>query len=78
MPSPARCGACLGDVVWGDAPDGSYVPLDRDPTPDGDWVRDRPGPPNVNRVRQLTAGEQPPRGASRFTSHYDTCPKRKP
>lgn len=73
----ARCGSCRAEVIWTvTAATGKRMPVDAEPTPDGNVVLAAPttrsGAP-VSYAAQVGALLIEDDGV-RFTSHFATCP----
>lgn len=72
----ADCRGCGAPMVWGRNIDtGKGVPLDPDPTPDGNLVRvDDATYGREIPVRFVRKNEQLAADAQRYVSHFSTCP----
>jgi hypothetical protein len=66
----ARCGSCGALIAWVRTAAGKRMPIDFEPTEDGNVVIEPDGVVHV-----LKAGEFPVPGEARHTSHFATCPK---
>jgi hypothetical protein len=64
----AKCRSCAATIIWARTERGNNMPLDADPSPDGNLTFNEPGVVHV-----WPAGSNPPFGLSRFTSHFATC-----
>ncbi|MFI7608843.1 5'-3' exonuclease H3TH domain-containing protein [Micromonospora sp. NPDC049366] len=64
---------CTAAIRWAVTVDGKRMPVDFAPDPAGNLVRVMVAAGDW-RIRVLAAGEEPPPGAHRWTSHYATCP----
>lgn len=63
------CRSCARDIVWGMTPAGKRMPLDPDPSPDGNlWI---------DEGVIMSTKVDPPDGAPRYLSHFVTCPDAK-
>lgn len=71
MTALARCELCGQPMRWGVTTSGARMPLDPDPTPDGNvWIR------QDGRLRVLTADEiarAPETGVELYMPHHATC-----
>jgi hypothetical protein len=66
----ARCKSCGASFTWATTTRGRSMPVDSEPTPDGNvWI-------DVLGVAHVTGGSggEPPEGAKRYTSHFASCP----
>ena len=69
---PKSCSSCSAPIYWAQLPSKKSVPVDVEPTPDGNILLfDRDG---SVQARVLKKGEEPPPGAKRRLSHFVTCP----
>jgi 5'-3' exonuclease len=64
---------CSAKIRWAKTVDGGRMPVDFTPDPDGRLIRVMVTKGDW-RIRVLAAGEVPPAGENRWTSHYATCP----
>lgn len=77
----STCTHCPADIVWARTPTGKAMPLDAEPTDNGNvWLL--PTPVNAPRLSQPMPGcvvsyrgYFPPRGATRHVHHVTTCPR---
>ena len=69
------CRACHAEIWWAETEQGKRMPVDADPSPDGNVAVVREGageaPPVV---RVLPAGDLPLNLVVLYTSHFATCP----
>jgi hypothetical protein len=70
----ARCGSCQQEIRWVTTENGRYMPLDPQPTKDGNVVKVASDAPNEALAHVLRKDEEPPVGTQRFTAHWVTCP----
>ena len=66
---------CGAEILWCKGSKGGNVPLDAEPTPDGDWViegEDEPQPRAVHLAGDNAATYTGPK----YTVHWGTCPDR--
>jgi hypothetical protein len=70
----ARCGSCGRAIRWVTTENGKAMPLDCDPTPDGNVIPIPQGEGIESLAHVLRKDEQPPEGTRRFTTHWQTCP----
>jgi len=65
---------CGAEIVWCRTQKGKRVPLDAEPTKDGDWLIEGPeGEPNPVAVKLPTHAEYT---GPRYVAHWVTCPDR--
>jgi 5'-3' exonuclease len=69
-----RSARCHAKIRWAKTDAGESIPVDYSPDPQGRLVRYMRAPGDW-RVRVLKAGETPDPTATRWTSHYATCPE---
>lgn len=66
----SNCNGCRAPVVWAVTPAGKSMPVDPDPTDNGNLVLTLGTPPRV-RPPELTDDPDGPR----WVSHFATCPQ---
>lgn len=64
-----RCKGCGAEIFWARTTAGSHMPVDAQPTPDGNVVIFTIQPLTVQMVAVFDDNRP------RFTSHFATCPK---
>lgn len=64
------CKSCGARVLWAVTPAGKSMPIDAEPTTDGNLVLEHPDPRQAPTARVLRSGE---RVHLRYTSHFATC-----
>lgn len=77
-----RCKSCQAPIRWGRTEKGKGVPLDPEPVSDGNLLLDPDAgmvlvggnPVAELPVRHLRRGEDPGPDATRYRSHFATCP----
>ncbi len=73
MGEPARCRSCGAEISWATSPTGTLMPLDGQPTTDGNLAVHRDTRGDLH-ARPLKAGEEPLEHERRGMSHFATCP----
>lgn len=68
----ARCGSCHAEIVWAKTTTGASMPLDADPTPEGNVAAHRNDQGELI-ARVLKAGDEVAPWEHRGTSHFQTC-----
>jgi len=74
MSGLARCGSCRAEIRWVTTQNHAHMPIDPDPTPDGNVIPIPQGEDVEPLARVLRKDEEPPPGTKRFTTHWETCP----
>lgn len=69
------CKDCSAEIQWVHSEKGRMMPIDWEPTPDGNVVLQRAGSQTVAHV--LKAGEHPAGDALRFRAHFASCPAKR-
>lgn len=68
---PANCRSCHAEIIWAVTLDGKAMPVDAEPSPDGDrWLLNHPA---ISAPVVVKAGEHA--GPARHKSHFATCPQ---
>lgn len=75
MTTASRCRSCHAEVVWAVTSAGKRMPVDPQPTDDGNMILTEDDPPQAlvvptGQAALFAVGT----GAHRFTSHFVTCP----
>lgn len=65
----AYCRSCGAPILWARTQAGVPIPLDRDPTPEGNLVEEEDG-----RVRVIAGPLEVPTGTTIYMPHHATCP----
>lgn len=73
----ARCRSCGAGVLWAVTELGRRIPLDDQPTADGNVVVTDHADDGTPVVRVLTASDGVPSSPRRYLSHFVTCPQAK-
>jgi hypothetical protein len=73
---PKKCSSCSAEIFWAQLPSGRSMPVDAEPTPDGNVVLLHT-PEGSIKARVLKKGERPTPGAPLRSSHFSTCPNAK-
>lgn len=63
----STCKSCGARIIWAPTPAGKHIPVDADPTPDGN-IELRDGIAHVNQQANLL-------GEARYVTHFATCPQ---
>jgi hypothetical protein len=72
MHEPKKCRSCGAPIYWGRTEAGKAMPVDVEPTPDGNVILfDRRGSVVALVLRR---GEKAPPGAKLRKAHHATCP----
>lgn len=72
------CASCGAQIFWAISVNGSRMPIDADPTPEGNVIvmQSRSNPENKKCV-VLSRDAERPKDRRLFTSHFSTCPNAK-
>jgi hypothetical protein len=71
----SACRSCRAPIVWARTVNGKRMPVDRDPTPDGNLVLAVPGVDDTEPYVTVVDPDQPMLDdPPRYRSHYATCP----
>lgn len=73
MTASVPCRSCGAPMWWATTEAGKAIPLDDQPTPDGNLAVHR-DPNGVLHARGLVLDEEPLEHEHRATSHFATCP----
>lgn len=71
-PDGRPCRACGASMIWGKWPNGRGVPLDAEPSADGNIRLQRDGSAEILKGVQLAPARQ--RKERLFITHFATCP----
>jgi len=66
------CGSCPAPIIWARTPAGKRMPVDAEPTPDGN-VTLVPPLESYDSPLAVVSSERDP-SSTRYTSHFATCP----
>lgn len=71
----ARCRSCQAPVVWANTVNDRRMPVDAEPSPDGNIVLDDLGDDRLTPLAIVVDPGEPMLGdPPRYMSHYATCP----